>query len=211
MRQSWSPRWRGQLCRPVVEDTMAIRLDWALRAALTNADETPQPISRAWYRGELLIATSQISVIRLANRRVAVQFNMHVGAAATTEIIDIDWSNQRLGGRRAWWCCPGCRRRCGVLFNVGGAQWRCRHCLGMTYQSSNCSDRRIGRLLGRSNLAAELQALNAPAAIGSLVLHLKTQVVLRRRARRNYRRWFRKIHPRRHLPRELRYNRALGM
>ena len=206
MRQNWAPRWAGRPVRPLAENTMAIRLDRALRAALTNTDETAHPILHAWYRGGLLIATAQIRAIRLANSRVAVQFSIQIGATTSTEIIDIDWSNQRLGGRRAWWCCPGCGRRCGVLFNLQGAQWRCRRCLGMTYESSNCCDRQIARILKSSNLAAALKALGAQTAIGPLVLQQKAQLVIRRRAQRDFRRWFRKNFPHRHLPRTLRHS-----
>jgi hypothetical protein len=109
LRESWSPRWRGHICRPVAEEMMTLRLDRTLRFLLANTDQAPvQTISRAWSRGELLIATCQMSVIRSANGRVAVQINMQIGATATTQTIDLDWSTQRLGGRRAWWRCPGC-------------------------------------------------------------------------------------------------------
>lgn len=42
----------------------------------------------------------------------------------------------RLGGSRPWFICPvtGCRRRVAILY--GGAIFACRHCHGLTYEST---------------------------------------------------------------------------
>jgi hypothetical protein len=37
------------------------------------------------------------------------------------------------GGVRRWICCPGCQRRCRILY--GGDRLRCRLCLGLRYRS----------------------------------------------------------------------------
>lgn len=39
----------------------------------------------------------------------------------------------RFGGQRVWFCCPGCQRRCRVVY--GGARFRCRNCHGLRYNS----------------------------------------------------------------------------
>lgn len=48
--------------------------------------------------------------------------------------IFYDWTKQRLGGRRRWFQCPGCGRRCGKLYERA-LLFRCRRCLGLAYQS----------------------------------------------------------------------------
>jgi len=51
-------------------------------------------------------------------------------------IVSVTWTDQRLG-KRAWWLCPGCGRRCRYLY--GGRLFLCRTCHGLTYVSSQKS------------------------------------------------------------------------
>ena len=53
---------------------------------------------------------------------------------------------QRLGGERVWFACPGCRRRCAVLY--GGRRFLCRRCVGAPYASQH--EGRHDRLLRRA-------------------------------------------------------------
>ncbi|MGE0052938.1 MAG: hypothetical protein AB7S74_01905 [Hyphomicrobium sp.] len=39
----------------------------------------------------------------------------------------------RFGGHRIWFCCPGCQRRCRVIY--GGNRFLCRNCHGLRYNS----------------------------------------------------------------------------
>lgn len=39
----------------------------------------------------------------------------------------------RFDGHRVWFCCPGCQRRCRVIY--GGIRFRCRKCHGLRYNS----------------------------------------------------------------------------
>lgn len=39
----------------------------------------------------------------------------------------------RFGGQRVWFCCPGCQRRCRVIY--GGTRFRCRKCHELRYNS----------------------------------------------------------------------------
>jgi hypothetical protein len=211
MRQSWSPRWRGHLCRPVAEQIPTLRLDQSLRTLLATAPQsTTRTISRTWYRGDLCIATCQISLACSANGVMVIQLHSQVGAVVMTETVVIDWVAQKLGGCRAWWLCPRCQRRCGVLFCATGAQWCCRICAKVSYTSSNASDRRITGILKSTNLAAALGVSRGSTAIGPLILRHKADVVIRRRARRAYRRWFRRAYPGRHLQRALRHSGPRG-
>ncbi len=73
--------------------------------------------------------------------------------------IRIEETHPHYGGRRLWWLCPGCERRCGKLYLAPGQlYYLCRGCAQLTYQStreltlqkvfarSQAIDRRIARL-----------------------------------------------------------------
>ena len=49
------------------------------------------------------------------------------------EAVLITLTQTRFGGRRPWFNCPGCARRCRAL--LGGARFRCRRCTGLRYGS----------------------------------------------------------------------------
>jgi len=207
MRQSWSPRWRGHMCRPVAEQIPTLRLDRTLRALLTNAPHVAtRTISRTWSRGDQPIATCQISVVHPADSVLAIQLRSQVGSTTITETVMITWVDQKLGGQRAWWVCPRCQCRCGVLFNPTSDGWCCRICAKITYRSCNASDRRVTAALSSGDLASALESLGREVAIGSLILRQKAGTVISRRTQRDYRRWFRRTYPRRHLPRSLQRN-----
>jgi hypothetical protein len=60
--------------------------------------------------------------------------------------VSIAWTVPSLGGRRAWFGCPVCGRRCAVLFGRA-TEWGCRVCIGGSY-ASQCLGR-FDRLLRR--------------------------------------------------------------
>ena len=66
---------------------------------------------------------------------------------------------QPFGGERVWFTCPGCSRRCAVLY--GGRRFRCRLCVGVPY-GSQCEaphERLLRRVQGlRERLGGELYA-----------------------------------------------------
>lgn len=49
------------------------------------------------------------------------------------ERIALAFTDQPFGGRRRWFVCKSCGRRCRVL--IGGKYFRCRHCYRATYPS----------------------------------------------------------------------------
>ena len=63
--------------------------------------------------------------------------------------VDLIYTDQRLGGRRAWFRCPRCKRRCALLY------WRgetlvCRLCHDLAYASQwMCREH---RLIGRARV-----------------------------------------------------------
>ncbi len=50
--------------------------------------------------------------------------------------VEMDWTRLPSGGKRPWFLCPSCGRRCGVLYGIG-PRIICRVCGGLTYESQN--------------------------------------------------------------------------
>ncbi len=64
------------------------------------------------------------------------------------ERIATTWTNTNFGGRRQWFLCPSCDRRCAIIYRLGdGPLWCCRICGGGRYRSEHESpkQRRLSR------------------------------------------------------------------
>ena len=78
---------------------------------------------------------------------LSVEWSDHPGRPWTTVNATVAWTPQRLGGTRAWWVCPGCRRRCRFLLSPGPPRpFRCRRCHGCVYLSDYPSRLQIHHL-----------------------------------------------------------------
>lgn len=49
------------------------------------------------------------------------------------ETVPTEWTPTRFGGRRQWFICLTCARRCRILY--GGTRFRCRRCSRLSYSS----------------------------------------------------------------------------
>ena len=52
--------------------------------------------------------------------------------------VQMDWTLLPSGGKRPWFLCPSCNRRCGVLYSLN-SRIICRKCGGLSYASQNLS------------------------------------------------------------------------
>jgi len=59
--------------------------------------------------------------------------NYEVDGEQISERVMIDKTSMNLGGKRAWFLCPKCLRRVGVLYAAD--HFRCRHCHDLRYAS----------------------------------------------------------------------------
>ncbi len=50
--------------------------------------------------------------------------------------VKMDWTRLPSGGKRPWFLCPSCGRRCGVLYSIR-SRIICRKCGGLSYESQN--------------------------------------------------------------------------
>lgn len=50
--------------------------------------------------------------------------------------VEMNWTHLPSGGKRPWFLCPSCDRRCGVLYSIR-SRIICRKCGGLSYESQN--------------------------------------------------------------------------
>ena len=55
---------------------------------------------------------------------------------AVARDVEMDWTGMPSGGKRPWFLCPSCSRRCGVLYSIG-PRIMCRKCGGLSYESQS--------------------------------------------------------------------------
>ena len=103
--------------------------------------------SLRWSRGnretgsiQIYAGTGSITLLYRARSRETDDWE------SISEPVSLLRSSQPLGGERLWLACPGCGRRCLVLY--GGRRFRCRRCVGLPYASQH--ERRDERLLTRA-------------------------------------------------------------
>jgi len=131
MGGSGSNRWMTTVTRPLVDGML--RLD--VRALARAGGLVPGAgITVAWNSGASVTAHLPIDdpsclmlVYEVCDRSGAHQ--------SITESIPLLSTPGTFGGTRDWFGCPGCRRRCAVLYALGGC-FRCRECHRLAYASS---------------------------------------------------------------------------
>ncbi len=130
-----SGRWSSK--KPTAEHMKRLDLACLHRELLT-----PGTVSRmTWtHRGD---GSGSIEVV--ANRdELRLIYRTRQGDGPwydISEAIHFAWTSTRFGGRRQWFVCPGCSRRCRVL--LGGTRFRCRNCHVLRYSSQ--AETRIDR------------------------------------------------------------------
>ncbi|MEO1610369.1 MAG: hypothetical protein AAFR90_13760 [Pseudomonadota bacterium] len=105
------------------------------------------------------------------------------------DFIAFAWTATNFGGKRQWFVCPGCEKRCRVIY--GGALYRCRTCHGLRYESQYetsfsraCTQRH--RLRKRLGQARSLEEPFPPKPKG---MHWTTYETLKTRDEELERRW----------------------
>lgn len=105
--------------------------------------------------------------------------------------VDLKATPCHFGGLRWWFLCPilqnenPCWKRVGKLYLAGGKYFGCRHCYGLTYQSSQENDKRVNDLLRNPNLL--LRARASPNDLGMNMVLLKAMFKLERKEERKLR------------------------
>jgi hypothetical protein len=142
-----STRWKGTPTHDDIDGQLSLDVRWLKRVGAL----TPGAISLpSWScRGEI-IGSAVATMSRDGCELVLEHTVPHHGAGLSTpkkEVIWLDWTACHYGGQRVWFQCPGCERRCAVLFRMSG-RFRCRRCHQVAYTSTreNACDRSLRRL-----------------------------------------------------------------
>lgn len=78
--------------------------------------------------------------VTIAFREAAATIEMRVPRQATcTAHMELDSTPLNFGGQRAWWKCPCCHARVGVLY-WQACRWQCRKCAGLVHESTRESE-----------------------------------------------------------------------
>ena len=159
------------VARPVTDEALRLDVRWLARRGLFGGS-TADVLT--WTQGEQAVG-------RIAVRHDAVSDRVELlydaggpGSArrSVREHVPILRSGCPFGGTRPWFGCPGCGRRCAVLWGLGGL-FRCRACHDLAYASTRDSgiDRarrqrqRLWDKLGLDDTATPLRpcAIDKPA------------------------------------------------
>lgn len=91
-------------------------------------------------RGMLTAGSSCTMAYAFRNDTLMLQYTFRSGKFAGQEMrypIRVTETQPNFGGRRLWWLCPACDRRCGKLYLAPGQKYYiCRICANLTYQST---------------------------------------------------------------------------
>lgn len=108
-------------------------------------------IDLAWLRRSNLINVGRSTTLRWSrggHETGSIRFEVHVGGVrliyrhkpsgrteweCVNEVVPLIESPTRFKGRRQWFQCLSCNRRCRVLY--GGAYFRCRRCNDLKYET----------------------------------------------------------------------------
>jgi hypothetical protein len=152
---------------------------WTIDA--TELRELLEEIEHATYTGgsrdgypidfQLTRTAQEILVVQLRSRRAS---------PPVTERVLLTPTMPTFGGKRWWFTCPGCERRCRVLYvPPAGGRFGCRRCLELRYRSQSRSLqeqrlKKIGRLKVRLGARGHGTALVAPVPPRPKRMHRST-------------------------------------
>lgn len=106
-----------------------------VREALRKADrfgyETGAQLE--WRAGKRVAAALRFVIAIAPRTGLTLELHYRVGNGFGSETIPLSTTAQRLGGRRWWFGCPACGRRCAVLF-APERRWICGRCAHISYR-----------------------------------------------------------------------------
>ena len=89
-----------------------------------------------WRIGDKQTASIHIEVTpNLGGVRLHYNYQ---GQPVTPYLVRWETTTPRYGGRRYWWLCPSCGRRCATIY--GGRLFLCRVCHNLTYETAQSGD-----------------------------------------------------------------------
>ena len=99
---------------------------------------------RGWRFGWHAISYSTSASISLRGTIDCVKLSYRVSEEPLEYEVHVVDTSVHFGGRREWFLCPDCERRCAVLY-IADRRFRCRSCNGLAYRTQH--EKPDGRLL----------------------------------------------------------------
>lgn len=188
--------------RPVNDQSLALSFDRQLHKALDLLQRKgtgAQLRIITWSRAGRKIASIGVYILVRGAHDASMVLSYTSNSKSITEPIAVCWTRTPFG-RRPWWACPGCGRRCARLYNPEGTRWRCRICYNVTYASSNESDKRLAysRVWRLLQGARNFEGMATGALIMTLRGHKRIEDKLNRDLRRAERHPGKPGRPRKH-------------
>jgi len=119
-------------------------------------------------------ATEQLDIRKLAKLAPSIPDVFEIEG----ERFVTDWTKTNFGGKRQWFLCPSCDRRCAIVYRIGdGPLWQCRVCGNGKYRSEGLSphNRRIRKAIKlRKSLGQESGGLTGKFPDRPKNMHRKT-------------------------------------
>lgn len=145
------------MTRPTCEDTPAIDIgDWAAGEILVPG--------ASWiintFKGDEKVGTIRAAI---GDDCVTLSFyarDRHGKEHHRRQDVGLTYTMPRFGGRRPWFTCPACERRCALLHYRRG-RFACRKCQGLSYASQSRRNRQDLRTEAPAETTSETASLPA--------------------------------------------------
>jgi hypothetical protein len=146
-----SGAWQSYSAKETVEECLTLDLSTIGLGSLITWE--------ACASGKLQVGRGSWMNYTLANNVLELTYTFKTGPSAGQPVrclIAICATQPHFGGRRLWWECPQCERRCRKLYLASGEKtYRCRVCADLTYLSTRRLHRqiiqeRVRQLLGET-------------------------------------------------------------
>jgi|ERR1700722_1554973 len=114
---------------------------------------TPGP-----FRWEWLADGEPVGAVRIVADSHGLTLSYRAQERDVDQRVEFTCTPCYFGGRRTWFICPDCRRRCAVVYGVNDfGRFSCRHCMKLAYESEaeNVADRLTRKMLKRERMLGE--------------------------------------------------------
>lgn len=119
--------WGGP---PKVEQHRSVDLSWLRRHGMLKPGKAS---SITWSRDGRTTGITGVIAHEDAVELIGFARDHEGKLKPVSQWVSLVETDTQFGGRRKWFCCPGCGRRCRVLY--GGSRYLCRQCRGLVYAS----------------------------------------------------------------------------
>ncbi len=129
-----STRWGTTIVRLDTDPLPKLDVRWLSRIGALIPGSVSQP---AWERNGILLSVIACMDPHTSNALVLQYLTDEPGGGLhpVMESVGLTFTPCTFGGQRAWFLCPGCQSRRGVLFFLGG-RFLCRICHNLAYSST---------------------------------------------------------------------------